>query len=122
MAVGALVLQSRLCSAAEPRIWRHRLGGTTRSSLELKCMSVKEKSFSLHVKYTQSGVCTQTVSTRSAGGVPRSDVLSAGVHLAFLWGELAEGERSHRGLLQLLGLSLCTVPVTKQSSPSGHLM
>lgn len=38
-------------------------------------------------------------------------------------GDRAEGgECSHRGLLQLLGLSLCTVSVTKQSSPSGHLM
>lgn len=78
--------------------------------MELKCMSMKEKSFSLHVKYTQSMVCTQTMSTWSAGGVPRGDVLSAGVHLTCLRGELAEGgERSHRGLLQLLGLSLCTV-------------
>lgn len=38
-------------------------------------------------------------------------------------GKCAEGgECSHQGLLQLLGLSLCTVSVTKQSSPSGHLM
>lgn len=39
------------------------------------------------------------------------------------WGKHAEGgEFSHQEPLQLLGLSLCTAAVTRQSSPSGHLV